>query len=358
MSYCRKCGTKLGDTARFCTVCGTPVPPVSPHPQQAAPAQTARQVRRAGFPLAAIAIIIVVVLVFAALIVVFLPFQPVNFSQSNEASAPNINTLRLVVSADVANVNVILRDLPGNQRAATNISATGWRGIFSDDQPLALAFNKQTSGLTLTYLVNVSKSGGWSVFNMLDVSCDVYVDPSVNLDITVHTNTGSVVMNGDRETTFRRVTLQSGTGSISANLTDKTVVSGDVVLDVQTGSVTLAWSNVRVPRNIELRLVAATGSATVNVTQTRQMQGNVTLNTETSTGSVTLNMDIQNDVAARISATSSFGGIDVQQNGFSGNETRLQSGNYPTVSNFDVTLTTSTGGININANYELGGTRS
>ncbi len=307
--------------------------------------------------MAFVAVIVVAILVFAALVVAFVPFQPVNFSQSNEASAANIDALTLVVTADVANVNVMLRDLPGNQRAATNISATGWRGIFGDDKPLALAFDEETSGSTLTYLVNVSKSPGWSGLNVLNVTCAVYVDPSVNLGILVHTNTGAITINADRDATFEDLVLQATTGSIVANLRDGTIITNRVVLEATTGSVQLFWNDAEVSSGalVDLRASTSTGSVELNVTQTRQLQGNVTLNAETSTGGVNLNMGIQ-IVGARISASTSMGGINVNQKGFSGNQVPIQSNNYPAASDFDITLRTSVGGININAHYELGGT--
>jgi hypothetical protein len=269
-----------------------------------------------------------------------------------------VNSFRLVLNSDVAAVNIIEKDLPGNQRAAANISATGWRGLFGSDHPLALSFNEDTNASTLTWFVTVSRAGGWSGFDALNVTCNVYVDPSLPLEILVHTDTGAITLNSDMEATFEDLVLQANTGSAVANLGARTVITNRVVLEATTGSVQFAWDNPSVTQNVPVNVRASTGSVEVNVTQTRQMQGNVTLNAETSTGGVNLNIDIQNGVGARISATTSLGGIDVQQNGFTGDDTPTQSDNYPTASNFDVTLHTSLGGININANYELGGTRT
>jgi hypothetical protein len=358
MSYCRKCGAKLDDDARFCRVCGTAVAYVPSTTRPPSPGQPRRPTRRPGFPLALTIIIVIAALVVAALVVAAVPFQPVNFSQSNESSARDVNSFRLILNSDVAAVNIIEKDLPGNQRAATNISATGWKGFFGSDRPLALSFSEDTNASTLTWFVTVSRAEGWSVFNALNVTCDVYVDPSLPIEILVHTDTGAVTLNADREATFQDLVLQANTGSVVANLREGTVITNRIVLEATTGSVQFAWDNAMASQDAQVNLRASTGSVDVNVTQISQLQGNVTLNAETSTGGVNLNMDIQNDVSARISATSSLGGIDVQQKGFSGNETPLQSSNYPAVSDFDVTLRTSLGGININANYELGGTRT
>ncbi len=358
MPYCHKCGAKLDDTARFCYVCGTPVTQISPYASQTAPAPTGQQVRRATFPLAAIAIIIIVVLAVAALAVAFLPFVPVNFSQENQASAPpNVNALQLVVDADIANVNVMLKDLPGNQRVATNVTATGWRGIFNDDHPISLSFKEDTNDSTLNYLVNVTRSSTTGL-NLVTVFCYVYVDPSVTLNILVQTDTGAITLDAERDSTFQQLILSSQTGSINAILKDKPVVTGDVVLDAQTGSIQLLWDNAKITHNIDVGVTAATGSANLNINQTTQLVGNVTLSAQATTGSVDLTMAIKNDVGARISATTNIGRVNVQQTGFSSNQAPLQSQNYPASGDFNVELNANTGSINVDANYELGAIRT
>jgi hypothetical protein len=62
-------------------------------------------------------------------------------------------------------------------------------------------------------------------------------------------------------------------------------------------------------------------------------------------------MEIDDDVGARIESHADLGEINVDVQKFSGNETLLQSDNYPAGSNFLVNLRTTTGGININAAY-------
>jgi len=355
LPYCHKCGTKLDNDARFCPVCGTPVAQTEEKGMSQRPLQGAR---RTAFPLTVIVLIAILVIAMIGVAIAFVPFQPVSFNQSNEAVSGNVDALRIVVDADVADVNVMLKDLPGNQRAAVNVSAKGWRGIFGTDHPLALGFSEGTSNSTLTYFVNVSRAEGWTIFNTLNVVCDVLIDPSVNLDITVRTETGSVTMNADREATLQNLNLQATTGSVEAIVREGVVVSGGFSLQTTTGSARLHWDEVEISQNIPITVSTTTGSAEVNITQSRQLAGNVTLKAQTTTGGVNLAMNIQNDVAARISASTVIGGINVQQRGFDGNQAPLQSINYPTRSSFIVTLSATTGGIDINAAYELGGIRS
>lgn len=356
MPYCRNCGAKLDDEAKFCRVCGTPVAPISSaYSKPATPAQPAT---RRGLPLAGIVLISVFVIVVVVLLIVFLPYNQVSFNQSNQASARDVDSLKLVLNADVADVHLILADLPGNQRAATNVTATGWRGLFGTDRPLALSFNENTNDSTLTYTVSISRAEGWFVFSNLQVVCDVYIDPSTGLDLTVNTNTGSIIIDADRETTYRNLSLQSSTGNIEAVIREGTTISGDIKLETTTGRVQFSWSNAHITAGTQITLKTTTGSVDTNVTQSTQLAGNVTLNAETTTGGVNFALVIENGVGARIIADTGLGGINVDQSGFSGNEAPLESSNYPGESNFDVALKTSLGGININADYQLGGTRT
>ena len=353
MPYCRNCGAKLDEDARFCRVCGAPVTPIASRELQ-----RSRPVQRAGFPIAAIAAIIIVLLVVSVLVVAFFPFQPVSFSQSNEASAVNVDRLNLIFNSDTANINVVLKDLPGNQLAATNVTATGFRGIFGEDRPLALSFDENTNYSTLTWLVNVARAGGWSAVSPLNVVCDLYIDPSVDLLVSITTDTGSIFLNADKEAAFERLALRATTGSVEASFTQTVNISGPVSLQTTTGSVEFSWNDAAVSANVPVTVKTTTGSTSVNITQNRQLGGNVTLNAQAVTGSVYLTMEIQNDVGAVISANTALGGVNVQEQGFSGDQSPLQSSNYPATNNFDVALQATTGGINIDAIYEVGGVRS
>ena len=232
------------------------------------------------------------------------------------------------------------------------------RGIFGTNQPLALGFNEDTSNSTLTYSVNVSRSERWMIFNMLNVNCDVFVDPSIKLDITVHTVTGSITMNANADATIQNLDLRANTGSVEAIANGSVILSGDFSIQTTTGSVRLQWDEVKVMQSIPRQRNDNNRFSKLNITQSKQFVGNVTLNAQTNTGGVSFTMHIQNDVGARISASTTIGGVNVQQSGFDGNQSPLQSDNYPSSNNFIVLLSATTGGIDINAIYDLGGTRS
>lgn len=345
----------MADNAKFCQVCGTPVASPAPINQRPALHQT---VRKTSFPIAVIVLIAILILAVVVAVVVILPIQPVNFNQQNEAVAGNINSVKLILDAGIADVNLILRDLPGNRRVAVNISATGWRGLFGPDQPLQLAFDENTNNQILTYQINVTRSEGWQIFNPIDVFCDVFVDPSSDLDLAVTTTTGTISMYIDVNATIQSLSFAATTGSVLARVNEGVIISGNFSLEATTGNVQLLWNDAETSGKIPVNLETSTGLLDININQTRQFAGNVSLNAESTTGTINFAIDVQNDVGVKISPSTTFGGIDIEQNGFSGNEAPLQSDNYPAGSNFDVTLGATTGSINIAAKYQLGGTRS
>lgn len=359
MPYCRNCGAKLEDNARFCRVCGTPVVPesaqqtklkTSVYRQQPAP--------KTGVPFWAIMLIIAAALVLVAVVIVFLPIEQVDFDQSNQVTAANLDTFELNLEAEIANVNLFLRDLPGNQTAVLNVSATGWRGIFGSNTPVALHFDEDRSDGALIWTAKVFRSGNWPIYNRLDINCNVYVDPEADLEISVVTETGSVAFNGNSESNFQNLKLQATTGSITASLNENVIISGAFQLETTTGRVQLNWNNAGASGTIPIGVKTTTGSIELNVTQTRQLTGNVTLDAEATTGGLTMTLDLQNDVGARIAASTVMGGINVEQQGFSGNSVPLQSDNYPSRNNFGITLRTTLGGVDIDASYDLAGIRS
>jgi hypothetical protein len=81
------------------------------------------------------------------------------------------------------------------------------------------------------------------------------------------------------------------------------------------------------------------------------LSGNVTVNARTTTGSINLDMEIDGDVGARVESATDLGRITVHVERFSGDQSPIQSNNYPAGNNFLVALSTETGGININAAY-------
>jgi len=350
MPYCRKCGTELDPDSKFCHDCGNQVAPAETAPTTAAPKAKERK-----FPIAAI--ILISILAFAAVVaaITLFPLNPVSFSQSEEASAPNITTLDLMVNADVANTNIIFKELPGNQRATINVSATGSQGIFETDQPVSLSTQQKTTDQTLTYTVEISRTDSWNLVSGVHVTCEVHIDPSASLNLTVKTTAGNIYLNSDQTLTIHSLNLQTTVGSIDATVSEQTTVSESIDIKTTAGSAHLHWNEANVSGDIPITLIATTGTVTATINQGKHPSGNVTLKAETTTGGVDLALDISGGVGALIETeTGILSTVNVDQTGFSSDNTPLQSDNYPAGSNFQINLKATTGTIHIDANYETG----
>jgi hypothetical protein len=346
MPYCHKCGAKLDEDARFCHVCGTPVVPV-------ATTRPTAPTRRTPFYILPVAILIAVLL--AAIVIgalLFLPFTPVNLNQTRQLNSEvGVDNLILDFQADAAQVNVFFEKLPGKM-LLLNVTASGWTGLLGDpSKSLAVTFYSEMINDTVTATSRVSHANVWPSLFSLNVICDVYIDPSANLSLDVDSSVGDIFMNVNRTVTLRSLNLQATTGNIEASLSQGVIIAGSVSLETTTGSVQFQMDKADVSGNVSVNLQSTTGSVNVDVTE-NQLLGNVTVNAETTTGGVNLAIVINDDVGARIDSRTAVGGISVEQQGFSGNQSLLQSNNYPAGSNFLVNLRTTTGGIHISATYE------
>jgi hypothetical protein len=348
MPYCSKCGAKLDEDARFCQVCGTPV--------AAAAAATRPTAPKRRKPFYVLPVFILIAILLAAVIVtaiIFLPFTPVNLNQTRQLdSEVGVDNLVLDLQADTAQVNVFFENL-SDKMLFLNVTASGWIGLLRDpSKTVAVTFYSETINDTATASSRVSHANIWPPLFSLDVVCDLYIDPSAKLNLTIHSDVGQVTMNADTHMTFEELNLETTTGNVDASLSEGVIVAGMVSLKTTTGSVRFQMDEADVLGNVSVNLQSTTGTVNVNLTATQKLSENVTLHAQTTTSNVNLNMIIDNDVGARIESDTGVGRINVDAEKFSGNQTPLQSNNYPAGSNFLVNLRTTTGGININAVYQ------
>jgi len=348
MPYCRKCGAELGEGVKFCPACGTPVGPPVTKPER----RIRREERR---PIGALTIVLVVILVSAAAIVTiaFLPVRAVDISESRDVLyQAGVDTVNLNFTADVALVNVAFEDLV-DKLVTLDVSVTGRVGALVSTDLLDLTFDNTTidNVLTVTSELDIT-GGGWPWYSSLNVTCNIRIDHSMNASLDVKTSTGGITMGTQAGVVLNSLSLEATTGGVEANLVEDIVVAGDVSVKTTTGGVKFSWRNVIVTRDVLVDVETTTGGVDVDVTQEEELLGNVTLEAEATTGGVNFAIDIQGDVGAKIESSVTTGGIDIDgQVGFGGTESLLRSDNYPAGSNFNVSLKTTTGGINIDARY-------
>ena len=117
MPYCRICGTKLEENARFCHKCGTPAVTLTPAPPPARPMEKN--------PFLVPVIILIAVVIAAVIVGVFIFwFYSLNFNQASGSNQTNVQELSFNFHGDMTKVNVIAQNLIGKTVLIT-ASATG-----------------------------------------------------------------------------------------------------------------------------------------------------------------------------------------------------------------------------------------
>lgn len=344
MPYCRKCGTKLEEDARFCHKCGTPVinvPRVAP-----APLRPLRKdpVMIAGIVLIAILLTAVIIIAVAAI-----PFSRYDFSQTNQDSHPNINTLNLNFHADAGEVSIITQNINDNN-ILIHVSANGSRSLLRSSD-IEVTFSNQTAGDILTVVSRVTVEG-IDFLASTDIDCIIYVNPALNLNLNVTSQAGQVSLTAEENATLQSVSLHSNAGTVQANLQENVTVAGDITLETNMGSVHYRMSETIVEGNCTVDLQSNMGSVEMDITQTSTLAGNLKVNADTTMGSVNVDLTIDGDVGAKITSDSNLGSVNTDVQGFSGDKSPIQSNNYPAASNIEMDCNTNVGSVNINAAYQ------
>lgn len=295
-------------------------------------------------------VLILVGIVIAALVissVALAPIYPVNFSQTDEVDLEGYSSLNLDVIAEIAEINVIASAQTGKAVSITT-SVTGSRGIFGSAEPFDIAFN-HTGTNELRAIYGILNRDNF--FSNLNVVCNVYVDPSLNLSLRVQSTVGQVKFSSDVPVTIEKLDFDATTGNLQASLAQDVILAGDVSLRTTTGNIQFRMNQADVVGNVSVDARSTTGNIDLNITRYVKLNGNVEVNAQATTGQVNLDLAIDGDVGARIESQTSIGRITVDVERFSGNQSLIQSNNYPAASNFNFNFKTTVGNINLRAAY-------
>lgn len=313
------------------------------------PAAPARPLRKEPLVIAAIALIAILVAAVIVSVVVFSPVYPVNFNQTNQDNHPNINTLNLNFQAGTAQVDIVTQNIT-DKNILIITSAVGSRGIFGSNDLIQVTFDNQTENNELTVTAKVTDTNGPFTRN-IHVTCTIYVNPALNLNLNVTTQAGKITLNAEKHTTIQSVNLQANAGNVEAILQNATI-AGNLSLKTQAGSVYFGMSQANVQGNQTVNLHSNAGSISMDITQTKSLQGNLQVNAITELGSINVGLSIDGNVGAKIISQTNLGSIHADLQHFSGNQSPIQSDNYPAASNIEINNRTNLGSININAAYQ------
>ena len=190
-----------------------------------------------------------------------------------------------------------------------------------------------------------------TAFSRYNVVCNIYVNLALTLNINITSQTGQVNLTSDKPATFESINLKASAGTVGANLQNVTI-AGNVTLGTQAGTVHFRASQVIVEGNSTVDLHSNSGSINMDITQTKAFQGNLQVNAVTGFGSVNVGLTIDGDVGAKIISQTNLGSIHTNLKHFSGNQSPIQTDNYPAASNIEIDSRTNLGNININAAYQ------
>ena len=347
MPYCRKCGTQLDEDARFCRKCGTPIsasynyPPASPP----APPTPLRK-----DPIFIAAIVLVSILIVGVFVVALFsaPFATVNIEQSVQENTANIHTMNLNFQSSAAKINIITQKI-NNNNYFISLEGSASKRIFDDDtgNPVQLNQYGNDADGVLNATVILEES---SAFSRLNLVCNIYVNPELNLNLNITSNAGQISLTADKNPNFQYLNLVSSAGQVQANLQNVTI-SGNLTLKTQAGTVDFRVNQAKVEGNNSITLQTNAGSVNMDISETKTLQGNLQVNASTNLGSINLGLVVDSGVAAKITSQTNLGSIHVNQQNFSGDQSPIQSNNYPAQSNLEINNKTNLGSINIDAKY-------
>jgi hypothetical protein len=258
--------------------------------------------------------------------------------------------LNLNFQADNAQVNVIAQNIL-SQNILIITSASGSKGILDSNSPVTVTFTNETQNNVLTVNTKVTEANGFFTNNFY-VTCTIYVNPALILNLNVTTQAGKITLDSEKPAVFQSINLQANAGNVESNLQNATI-SGNLTLKTSAGSVYYGMSQASVLGNQTVDVQSTTGSLTMNITQTKTMHGNLHVNANTDVGTVNVGLVIDGDVGAKIvSQTGSLGSIHADTQNFSGNQSPIQSNDFPAGSNIEINSQTNLGSINIDAAYQ------
>jgi zinc-ribbon domain len=345
MPYCRRCGTKLDEDAHFCHKCGTPVVTYAPFNPATPPVPLRKD------PIIIAAIVLVSILIVGVVVATLLaaPFSNVNIGETIQDKTANVDKLNIKFKSTSAKVNIFTQNVENNNFVIL-ITGSASKGLFGGDtgNPVQVEIYNDTVNGVQTVTVKLEESTAFSRYNVV---CNVYVNTALTLNLNVTSQAGQVSLNADKPATFESLNLQASAGAVGANLQNATF-AGNINLRTQAGTVDFRTSQINVEGNNTVDLCSNAGSVNIDITQTKSLLGSLQVNAVTEMGSVNAVVTIDGDVGAKITSQADLGSIYTDLQHFSGNQSPIQSDNYPAASNIEIEGHTRWGSININAAYQ------
>jgi hypothetical protein len=312
-----------------------------------------RESRHGLTTLTLVVVIVVLILIISAIVLILvLPIKPINITQYRDVPfQEGVEEIDFDLAGNIGTVEVSF-DALEEELITVDVHVAGMIGIFDTADEYNLSFEYSVSGSTLLVDVDLEPTDIFKTISFLDIDCKVVINEGLRADLSVVTNTGEIKLTTAQDVNITGAYLDTNTGSVEAYIIQGTVLSNEISMSTNTGSVALHWDNVELSENASISLSTNTGSVGIEIEQTVPMGHDVEISGTTVTGRVSVDIVVQGNVSSTIDWAVNLGNADIKRNiGFTQTGDHLQSDNYPSSENIGVDVSTNTGGIDIWAEW-------
>jgi hypothetical protein len=303
--------------------------------------------------LALVVVVAVIIVVISAIVLVLVvPIKPVDMHQYREVPTESgIENLDLNLVGNIGTIDVTFDNLV-DKSLTVEVWVNGVVNILNDPGDYNFSLEYVFSGDTLDVDVSLEPTGIFSGISFLQIECEVVISDQLKTDLDIMTNTGSVTVNTIQHVNLTRMQLSTNTGSVEAYLNSGTTLWDDIEMSTNTGSVYLQWEDIILVQNTSATLTTNTGRVSLEGRQAEILGFDLEVSSTTQTGGVSTHIDITGNVSAEIDWSVVTGGTEIhQQIGFSHDGNHMQSYNFPTEGNISISMETTTGGVDIWAEW-------
>jgi hypothetical protein len=299
-----------------------------------------------------VVVAVVIMVVTIAVLILVIPIKPVDITEYREVPTQSgVENIDLNLEGNIGTINVTFGDLH-DKLLTLQVRVRGAVNIFDDPGDYNPAFEYDFSGDTLDVDVDLEPTNIFTGIRFLVVECEVVISEELNADLDVMTTTGGVRLITSPHTNLTNTRLVTTTGSVEAYLDTGTTLWNDVTMSTNTGSVDLQWEDIVLAQNISVTLSTNTGSVDFEGKQTVPLGSDLEVSSSTHTGRVSADIEIGGNVSAEIDWSVGTGQTEIHRGiGFSKDGNHMESHNFPDEDSISISMNTSTGGVDIWAEW-------
>lgn len=302
-----------------------------------------------------VTIVVVITLITSLLLViVFIPLRDVDIERRDSVELQEeVTSIDLDLIANVMTLNISYEEMQ-DHLIQFNLSITGGTSLLTSADVLEeYIFNQTVEEGTMSLTIVVKVEEAPLGISNLKVRGDLIVHSSLPSSIMARTNVGEIDLTSSGSTVISSISLETDVGKVKVHLGNEVALTGDIRLRTSTGPISLIWEDVRVMHQATVDIRTSIGPIDLEVRQEEPMLSDVDFNVRTSTGEIDFLISIETIPGARISSNAGVGEVDIERStGFEwSSSSLLRSENYPTASDFIISLETGVGDIEIDAEY-------